>query len=160
VADSKKNKQNTKTTKKQKKPESYISNPDRALNPREQAFCREYIKTANGKQAAIKAGYAPKNAAITASKLLTRANVKKKIGELTEKRDMKAIADGEEVMRTFTAIARGEVKDQFGLDASLNDRIKALQELAKRTVDIDKKIELSKQGVADNQITIKLDWSR
>jgi phage terminase small subunit len=155
VADSKKNKQNTKSTKK-----NLYDNPDKPLTLREQAFCREYIKKPNGKQAATKAGYAPRTAAITASKLLTHANIKKKIGQLTEKRDMKAIADGAEVMEYLTRVMRGEINDQFGLEASLNERTKAAQELAKRTVDIDKKIELNKQGVVDNQINIKLDWSR
>lgn len=159
MADSKKNKQNTKTTSKEKNERLY-SNPDKPLTLREQAFCREYIKNPNGKQAATKAGYAPRTAAITASKLLTHANIKKKIGELTQKRDMKAIADGAEVMEYLTKVMRGEINDQFGLEASLTERTKAAQELAKRTVDIDKKIELNKQGVADNQISIKLDWSR
>ena len=36
------------------------------------------------------------------------------------------------------------------------DRIKAAQELAKRTVDIDNRIK----GIADNTIEIKLDWNR
>ena len=49
---------------------------------------------------------------------------------------------------------RGEIKDQFGLDASLNDRTKAAQELAKRTVDVENRIK----GVPDTQISIKLDW--
>ena len=77
-----------------------------------------------------------------------------------QKKEEKAIMDGQEVMEWFTRIARGEVKDQFGLDASLNDRLKAFQEIAKRTIDIDKKIEMNKQGIADNTVNIKIDWSR
>ena len=152
-------KSNTKKTTKTKKKKKPV-NETRPLNEKEKIFCREYVKTGNGQQSALKAGYAKSSAKVTASKLLTRNNVKAEIGRLSAKREDKAIADAEEVMRTFTAIARGEVKDQFGLDASLNDRLKALQELAKRTIDIDKKIELNKQGVSDNTVTIKLDWER
>lgn len=59
-------------------------------------------------------------------------------------------------MQYFSSVMRGEVKDQFGLEAPLSERTKAAQELAKRTVDI-----LNRQnGVADQKVEIKLDWSR
>ncbi len=42
-----------------------------ALTPRRQAFVREYISDPrNATQAAIRAGYAPKNASVTAHRLL------------------------------------------------------------------------------------------
>ena len=130
----------------------------RGLTQQQKTFCREYTKTGNGQQSAIKAGYAPKNARITASKLLTRANVKLEIARLSEKREKKAIMDANEVMELYSAIARGEVKDQFGLDASLNDRIKAMNEIAKRTVDIDNRIK----GIPDsnNQVNINVHWRK
>ena len=34
---------------------------------------------------------------------------------------------------------RGEVKDQFGLDPSLSDRINAAKEIARRTIDVELK---------------------
>ena len=46
-------------------------------------------------------------------------------------------ATAQEVMEFFTSVMRGEVADQFGLDASIADRTRAAQELAKRTVDIE-----------------------
>lgn len=139
-----------------KKPTKKKVNETRPLNEREKIFCREYVKQGNGQQSAIKAGYAKNSARITASKLLTRANVKQEIARLSEKREKKAIMDANEVMELYSAIARGEVKDQFGLDASLNDRIKAMNEIAKRTVDIENRIK----GTPDNVVQIKLDWSR
>lgn len=150
MAESKNKKQNT-TPKKE-----IYNNPDKPLTSKEKAFCREYIKSNNGKQAAIKAGYAPKTAAITASKILTHANVQKEIGRLTQRREDKAIADSQEVMEYLTRVMRGEINDQFGLEAPLNERTKAAQELAKRTIDIDNRIK----GVGDNQITVKIDWRR
>lgn len=135
-------------------------NKERPLTIKEKAFCREYVKTGNGMQSAIKAGYAEKTARQTAHSLITKPYIKAEIDRLVGRRERKAIADAAEVMEFFTQAMRGEIKDQFGLDASLNDRTKAAQELAKRTIDIDKKIELSKQGIADNTINIKIDWSR
>ena len=41
------------------------------------------------------------------------------------------IADPEEVLSFLSATFRGEVKDQFGLDPALSDRIKAAEDMAK-----------------------------
>lgn len=46
--------------------------------------------------------------------------------------DEKRIADADEVLQYLSDVMRGKVKDQFGLDASLQDRTKAAQELMKR----------------------------
>lgn len=138
-------------------------NKERPLTIKEKAFCREYAKTGNGTQSIIKAGYKVKDensASVISSRLLGKVMVKEEIGRLMEKKEEKAIMTSQEVMQMFTDIAQGKIKDQFGLDASLNDRLKALQELAKRTIDIDKKIEMNKQGIADNTVNIKIDWSR
>ena len=67
-----------------------------------------------------------------------------------------SIASGAEVMELLTKMARGEIKDEVGLDISPSDRLKALTELAKRTVDLDQKLA----GKGDNVIEIKLDWKR
>jgi phage terminase small subunit len=55
---------------------------EKELNPKQAAFCREYIKDCNGKQAAIRAGYAPKNAEVKAAQILRIVNVKKEISRL------------------------------------------------------------------------------
>lgn len=126
------------------------------LTEKQKLFCREYAKTGNGKQSAIKAGYAPKNAHVTASKFLTKSNIQEEISRLNERAEKKSIMDAQEVMELYSAIARGEVKDQFGLDASLADRIKAMNELAKRTVDIENRLK----GTPDNVVQIKVNWKR
>ena len=70
--------------------------------------------------------------------------------------EKQTMASAQEVMEYFTAVMRGELKDQFGLDASLSDRTKAAQELAKRTVDIENR----EKGKADSLVEIKLNWRR
>lgn len=149
------NKTTKKPTKRQKQKER------ERLTPKEKIFCREYVKLSNGKQAAIKAGYSERTAVIQANQILSRRIVQREIERLSKKREEKAlveedkaIADSIEVMGFLTKVMRGEVKDQFGLDPSLADRIKAGQELAKRTIDIDNKMK----GLPDANVTIKLDW--
>ena len=126
------------------------------LTERQRIFCREYAKTGNGKQSAKKAGYSERSAHYQASELLTLPHVQAEISRIREKAEKKSIMTGQEVMELYSAVARGEVKDQFGLDASLNDRLKAMDAIAKRTVDIDNRIK----GTPDNVVQIKLDWRR
>lgn len=134
--------------------------PRKKLEPRltqkQVIFAKEYIKTGNATQSALKAGYSEKTAQAQGSRLLTNVMVASEISRLNEKKEKKAIMDAQEVMELFSAIARGEVKDQFGLDATLADRLKAMNEIAKRTVDIDNRIK----GVPDNSIMIKVDWKK
>lgn len=124
------------------------------LNARQEAFCYYYVETHNGTQSAIRAGYKEKSAVVTASQLLTYPKIQKKIAELTEAQRKESIASAQDVMEYLTAVMRGEIKDQFGLEAPLAERTKAAQELAKRTVDIEQRAK----GVADATIEIKLDW--
>lgn len=129
------------------------------LSIKEKAFCREYAKTGNATQAYFKAGYTAKNnqsAGVMACQLLKKPKIKAEIDSIIAPKEKKAIMDAQEVMELFTAIARGEVKDQFGLEASLNDRLKAMNELAKRTIDIENRIK----GVADNNVHITIDWKK
>ena len=131
------------------------------LTIKEKAFCREYAKTGNGTQSVIKAGYKAKNdkvASVTAVRLLGNSRIQEEITRITGRKERKAIMDAQEVMELYSAIARGEVKDQFGLDASLADRIKAMNELAKRTVDIDNRMK----GIPDqnNQVNINVHWRK
>lgn len=52
------------------------------LTNKQQAFCREYLKDNNGKEAAIRAGYKPNSAKVTACRMLTQADCKAELGRL------------------------------------------------------------------------------
>lgn len=124
------------------------------LTQRQLDFCIAYVETGNGSESARRAGYSPKTCKYQGSMLLTRQNIKNKIYDLRHDETKLRIASGREVMDFFTRVMNGEVLDQFGLEASLSDRLKAANELAKRTTDVD----LKATGTADNKIHIKLDW--
>ena len=55
------------------------------------------------------------------------------------------IADADEVLDYLSGVMRGEIKDQFGLDASLQDRTKAAQELLKRYAVADQRQQSTMQ---------------
>lgn len=129
------------------------------LTPREKRFCELYVEKGNGTQAIMEAGFNisnPSSAGVYACKLLKEERVQKEIKRLQKICEEDTIADAKEVMQFFTDIMRGKVKDQFGLEASLAERAKAAQEVAKRTIDLDNKLKSLQQG--DNTVTIKLDW--
>lgn len=151
----------TQEPKKERKPSRHKGDKQKrncreVLNQQQKLFCIYYAETSNGKQSAIKAGYKETTACAQASKLLTLEKVRKEIDRLNQKKEEHAIATATDVMQFLTKVMNGEIKDQFGLDATLADRIRASQELAKRTVDIDNRVK----GVPDNVMTVKLDWRK
>ena len=123
------------------------------LTKKQSDFAIYYVELGNAIQAAIKAGYSKTTAYVQAYRLLDHPGIQKKIHHLQHSDVKHKIATATEVMDFFTKVMNGEVKDQFGLEASLSDRLKAANELAKRTVDIEQKAEEK-----DNSIHIKLDW--
>ena len=111
---------------------------DEGLSPAEKAFCHEYIKCGSKTEAYIKA-FKPDTEKVErvtisgiAYSVSKRPRVQEYIAELSKIADDEAIADIKEVMKFYSSVMRGEVKDQFGLDASLQDRVAAGKELAKR----------------------------
>lgn len=124
------------------------------LNPRQRKFCELYVKYGNITKAAVEAGYSQKHAEKNGKTILGSKGVQKYIDALNisaVKESEKTIADAEEIMQYFTRVMRGEEKDQFGLEASLSERTKAAQELAKRKVDI---------GAVEARVTIVNDIPR
>ena len=102
------------------------------LNTRQKAFADYYIECGNATEAAIKAGYKPECAGRNADKLRKNTKISEYIAERMAEQQAKRIASADEVMEFFSAVMRGEKKDQFGLDASLDTRISAAKELMKR----------------------------
>ena len=74
---------------------------------------------------------------------------------MTEEAKKECQATAQEVMEYFTKVMRGEIKDQFGLEAPLSERTKAAQELAKRTFDIE-----NRKTEPDQKVEINLNWKR
>lgn len=103
---------------------------NKKLTPKQQAFADYYIETGNATEAARRAGYKKPN--VQGSQNLEKLSIKSYIEERMKVLDEKRIAKGEEVLQYLTKVMRGEEKDQFGLDASLQDRTKAAELLGKR----------------------------
>lgn len=111
------------------------------LTEKQKRFIDFYIETANATESARKAGYSKKTAKNIGAENLTKLNffIQKKLDEKESQR----IASQDEVLQYLTKVMRGEEKDQFGLDASLQDRTKCAELLGKRYGTFVEKKELT-----------------
>lgn len=102
------------------------------LTPKQKKFAEYYIQSGNATEAAKKAGYSTKTARQIGTENLAKPSISAYIAQRMGSLDNKLIAEADEVLMFYTAVMRGEVKDQFGLEASLSDRLKAGDSLMKR----------------------------
>lgn len=70
-----------------------MTDAPKPLNEKQQRFVREYLVDLNGAQAAIRTGYAPNSAHVTASRLLSDANIAAAVQEAMDKRSEKTEID-------------------------------------------------------------------
>lgn len=153
------NKRQTTNNRGQKKSRVQFSTYDgHPLTANEARFIDEYIKTSNIRQSYLNAyeNANPKTAAQRGQTVFNKEYIAGEIQHRLEQMKSESIADADEIMRYFTSVMRGEVKDQFGLEAPLSERTKAAQELAKRKIDIQQKLAGNEQP----EVRIVLDWGR
>lgn len=134
-----------------------ISNIKSKLSIRELQFVNEFLRNGqNAKQAVIDAGYKSKAPEKYGSALLRRPDVREEITRRINAQESAKIADANEIMRFYTSVMRGEVLDQFGIEASLDTRIKAANELAKHKIEIPLKLE--QKNITNNIGSITLNF--
>lgn len=75
------------------------------LTPKQDRFCQEYVVDLNGTQAAIRAGYSQKTAAVIAAENLTKPNIHERINELQTKISSKLGIDAEWITKRFKDIS-------------------------------------------------------
>lgn len=76
-------------------------------------FCEQYIIDLNGKQAAIRAGYASNSAEVQASRLLSSDKVKEYIAELRADQVKRTKVSADDVIKEFAAIAFADIRDYY-----------------------------------------------
>ncbi len=103
-----------------------------ALTPKQLAFADYYIECGNATEAAIKAGYSQKTARSIGSENLSKPDISEYIAARLSEQHAKRVASADEIMEFYSRVMRGEEKDSFGLDASLDTRISAADKMMKR----------------------------
>ena len=107
------------------------------LTPKQKAFADYYIECGNATEAARKAGYKEESCRTIGCQNLTKRNISAYIAERMQAQNEARVASADEVLAFFSSVMRGEVKDQFGLDAALSDRLNAGKELMKRYAAVE-----------------------
>jgi phage terminase small subunit len=124
---------------------------DEKLTPKQKRFCEEYLKSGNATDAAKKAGYKETSCRVIAAENLSKPAISAYIKRRMDEQEAALVADANEVLQFYSAVMRGEVKDQFGIDASLSDRLKAADSLSKRLVAAELKPS------AENAVRVIID---
>ena len=115
------------------------------LTPKQKAFADAYIETGNQREAARRAGY--KNPESNAYAIMANHGVAAYIKERMDGLESKHAATADEVVLFLSRGMRGEIKDQFGLDASLADRISCAKELLKRFAVTEDKADVGEARI-------------
>ena len=108
-----------------------------ALTKKQAAFVQEYLIDLNATQAAIRAGYSERTAAVIGHENLKKPKIQKVIQAKMEAREEKALITAEEVINGIREIAFPEK----GQEVRDNDRLKALELLGKHLALFTDKVE-------------------
>lgn len=81
------------------------------LTDKQELFAREYLKDLNATQAAIRAGYSEKTAAVQGCENLTKPNIAKRIAELKEERNEEIGINAAYVLKRLVEIDQMDVLD-------------------------------------------------
>ena len=126
------------------------------LSLRERKFVAYYLECGDATEAVKKAKFNTTAPSAYARKLLAKPKIQNEVEAQWKLFQNEQIASSQEILGFLTMVMRGQVKDQFGLDATLKDRIDASKELGKRQIDAQ---AVANKG-AENAFTIKLCWDR
>ena len=132
------------------------------LSVKQEAFVLEFAKTGNAAEAYRNAGYktnGPNSATSGASRLLMKANVQKRLKELSDEIKNESIADIQEMQSVLTSIIREELDEEKLMTigegegysrivskrqkAALKDRLKAIELLGKMQGAFIDKVEVN-----------------
>lgn len=141
--------------KKRKGITTYTGHP---LTLREEKFITLYLEGEPLISAVEKAGYKNKAPKTYANELLNKPYIDEEINYRINLMREKTIANATEILSYFSDVMRGNIKDQFQLDAPLAERTRAAQELAKRIIDPEIKTKQAKQIFADNSLNVNIVW--
>lgn len=81
------------------------------MTTKQKLFCDEYLVDLNATQAAIRAGYSKKTAAVIATENLRKPNIQEYIQKRLAEKEDALIAKQDEVLKYLTAVMRRELKE-------------------------------------------------
>lgn len=137
-----------------------LTNDGHPLTGKEAKFIELYVSGANQTQA-YKEAYGEEDTSRASQlgyQLMKKHHIISEIRYRMEQAKSESIATMQEIMEYYTGVMRGDVKDAFGLEASLSERTKCAMELAKRMSILEDRAAGNEEK--DNVVTLKLDWGQ
>ena len=129
------------------------------LTPKQERFCREYLIDLNATQAAIRAGYAEGSAKVTASRLLSNANVAARIAELQEKTARKVEITAEAIANELALLAFANMEDYAKVGGDLSkltrEQLAAIQEAVFEELEDGKVVRRTKIKLAGKRESLE-----
>ena len=129
------------------------------LTAQEAKFIEVYTSGSTQTQAYREAYNETDSAKIAAGarKVIRKPYILEEIKCRMEQAKTESIATMTEVMEYFTGVMKGDIKDAFGLEASLSERTKAAVELAKRLSVLEDRAVGQQEPP---KLVIEVDWAR
>lgn len=122
------------------------------LTPKQARFVHEYMVDLNATQAAIRAGYKPKNAAQTGAENLRKPQIQAALQEARESREKSSMITAEWVLKEISKIAENQ-------EEAARDRLKALELIGKHLGMWERREDTETQGVKVTFETEMEAWS-
>lgn len=110
-------------------------------NRRQEEFCQQYIIDFNGFRAAVDAKYAERSARVTASRLLTKANILKRIAELLKERSERTKITQDMVLYELVGLLTSDIRDFVEVEEGGSVRIKPFSEIPEGKTRVIKSIK-------------------
>jgi phage terminase small subunit len=133
---------------------------EKPLNLRYKRFVEEYALDLNGKRAAIRAGYSPNGAEVTASQLLSLPNVAAALERTLEQRRARVNISADAVMSEIAALANSRLEhyvlDDYG---NLTLALGAPDNAMAAVKSLKKKIRHDKDGSVTYDVSFEL-WDK
>lgn len=101
------------------------------LNEKQKRFIEEYLRTGNASEAARQAGYSPKTASESSSRLLADVRIKSAVDSRLKDMESERVATTQEIQEYLTAVMRGELSEEVVVNVGVGkgytraDKIKA-----------------------------------
>jgi|ERR1700677_2334299 len=122
------------------------------LNSRQLKFCREYVKTGNATQSAIRAGYGERGASQFGHDLLKRENVKSEIERLRALPPEALVQEGSEKFSIEEAMRKAQDAFETAADKRDSSGMKGATELMSKLMGL-----LKEKNQDEVPITINID---
>jgi phage terminase small subunit len=111
------------------------------LEPKQLAFCREYVVDYNGTQAAIRAGYSKKTANEQAARALAKVSIQEEIAKAEHEIQNKIIITKEKILKELALIGFSSIDEHLSIDDGGLVRAKTFEEMTPGAVKAIKKVK-------------------